>query len=745
MTRVLDAEAVIRATDRTGGVFQQVANKIKRMAAAAKSASRLGDIAERGALRAEGAAAASTRMLSIPAARYLAPAAAAAALVSSTKRFASAEMALTRIGITANASDEEIANLHKTVRDLSFDTAKPFDEVADGLDQIVAGGVDLDKAKAQIGPIVKTAQAAGAEIRDISNSALALTQNLDIAEDKMQRAFDVLVAGGKAGKFELKDMARYLPSIAPAAAAVGMKGEEGLKRIVTLLQVVRAGSGNAEEAAASVQNIFAKMESEETAKNFKEFGVDLRKEMETARKGGRDLLEVFAELTEKATKGDQSKLPQLISDMQFARGMRALMSYRDLAKQVRGELDNADGSAMKDFGRVMQRSKSSIDQVTESVDRAKDAIGRLMVAAGATKAIDIVSQKVNEISKEAERPADERRRDGEDHGDIHWMQGLQADYLSAISKLRAEKKSLEQRGTGGPGGDRSDDPAKRRAIAEKDAGIAELYRRFNAAAVEIAGLRARMASGANAAAPSLFTDTEVKNWREQFAERDSDFIGPKSPSHGTPLPAADPRGANRGLVVAPLDLNDKVTVAPIDLADKIKVIPVAPGEVPPIQPMDHLSLSDKITVLPVDLNAKVPDLPPLDLSGKIAPVDLSNWIKVQPVNISAAVNDILRRSVEIDQAKPAAAAPSAHVGGWDKPSVDIAAIAQKIDSRPVEAELKGAASVTVAVEVKAGDGLLASIRNTVSNAIGHLRMGGSPASGSTGSTGKSMPESKTPM
>jgi hypothetical protein len=114
----------------------------------------------------------------------------------------------------------------------------------------------------------------------------------------MQSAFDILVTSGKAGKFKLKDMARYMASIAPAAAAVGLKGEEGLKRIVAMLQTVRAGTGSTEEAALSVANIFAKMEIKETAKKFKKFGIDLRKEMTTARSEGRDLLSVFTDLTE---------------------------------------------------------------------------------------------------------------------------------------------------------------------------------------------------------------------------------------------------------------------------------------------------------------------------------------------------------------------------------------------------------------------------------------------------------------
>jgi len=289
---VLDAEARITARDRTGGVFEGVANKIRRVSGAANTANRsIGTIE-----RASAAVSRSTGAIVAATGRMLAPLAAGYGVSQGVKRFGETEMAITRIGITADATDAEVGQLHKTLRGLAFEAGKPFDEVTGGLEQLVAGGLDLPQAMPAMPAIVKTAQAAGAEVRDMANTSLALIQNMGIAGAKMQNAFDILVAGGKAGKFELKDMARYLPSIMPQAVAAGMKGEDGLKRIVALLQAVRAGTGTTEEAASSVANIFAKMESEETAKRFAKFGINLRKEMAHARKEGKDLVEVFTSL-----------------------------------------------------------------------------------------------------------------------------------------------------------------------------------------------------------------------------------------------------------------------------------------------------------------------------------------------------------------------------------------------------------------------------------------------------------------
>jgi TP901 family phage tail tape measure protein len=376
--QTIEARAILSAADRTGGVFSQIAAKIRGMNATAVAANRT--TAATGAMaaasnRASMAAASGQAAMIGAASRFMAPAAMGAAAVKSFKTYMDAELRIKRIGITADASDEEIKGLNKSMRKLGHETGQSFDQVAKGLESLVAGGMDLPQAMPALPAIAKTAQAAGAEVEDMATTTLALNQNLGIATDKMQNAFDILVKGGKAGKFELKDMARYFPSIAPAAVAAGMKGEEGLMRIVAALQTIRAGTGTTEEAAASMQNIFAKMESETTVKKFKEFGIDVRKEMTQARKEGKDLLEVFVDMTDRATKGDLSKIPQLFSDMEFARGMRAMMSFKDLNKKVLAELKQSAGSTQKDFDRVMASPAMAIARMKAATEGLLAVVG----------------------------------------------------------------------------------------------------------------------------------------------------------------------------------------------------------------------------------------------------------------------------------------------------------------------------------------------------------------------------------
>lgn len=419
--QTIEAKAILSAADKTGGVFARVSEKIRSMNAAAAAANRnaaattaVATRASEKATRAGAGAARANAAIMAGAGRIVGPAAVAYGIGKSYKSYAEADLAIRRIGITADASEQQVSGLSKGMRDLAQATGKDYKEIVKGLDSLVAGGMDLPEALPALPSIVKTAQAAGAEVADMSTTTLALNQNLKISTDRMQNAFDILVKGGKAGKFELKDMARYIPSIAPAAVAAGMKGEEGLMRITAALQTVRQGTGTTEEAAASMQNIFAKMESEETAKKFTKFGVDLRKEMKAARDGGKDLMETFVGLTEKATKGDLSKIPQLFTDMEFARGMRAMLSFKDYYKKTLDELRQSSGAAATDLEKVLKTPAIALQNLSSGYDRLKVSFGEFLESLGKMKGRSGTGQWLSEagadLSLAAESLPDHRAK-----------------------------------------------------------------------------------------------------------------------------------------------------------------------------------------------------------------------------------------------------------------------------------------------------------------------------------------------
>jgi len=323
---------------------------------------------------------------------------------SAYKQAAAFDRRITMIGQTADAGRAEIDGLASSIHDLAQQTATPVDKLAGGLESLVAQGRNLKDSMGFLPSVARTAASSGSEVEDIAKTADSVGTNFEISGRQMQKAFDIMAAGGKAGQFELKDMARYLPSLGPAASAIGFKGEKGLADLVSMLQVMRKGSGTSEEAVSSMNNILAKMESDKTTKGFKELGVDSAAAFAKARKEGRNLVEVFEELVNVALKGDRSKLGEIIDDMEFKRGVQALMSYRGEWQKLSQTLrDTSGGTVARDLVQVTKDSQAGIDRLNNSWARFSQAAQRFADAGGVSSGLGDFGKELESVGAGLER------------------------------------------------------------------------------------------------------------------------------------------------------------------------------------------------------------------------------------------------------------------------------------------------------------------------------------------------------
>lgn len=328
--------------------------------------------------------------------RYAAPAVLAYGAKRALTDFAAVNREMNRIGITAGASAAETDAAFSKLQEMAKKTALPIDGAISALDTLVASGLSLKEGMDFLPSVLATAQASGAATTDIANTALKASSALQIQADDMQHAFDIMVTGGKAGQFELKDMAAYLPNLANLFASLGYKGEGGLKRLVAILQTVREDTGNASDAATYAENVFIKMNSRETIGNFKKFGIDLNAEMTKARKNGEDVIDAFVRLSKLAVKGDLTKLPQLFGDQQMLLGMQSLMTSSDSLKKFFDTMNGAEvnGTVWRDLARVTGDSQASIDRLQSSWDKLWNSFGKT-VSRPAVPVMDAISNNLD--------------------------------------------------------------------------------------------------------------------------------------------------------------------------------------------------------------------------------------------------------------------------------------------------------------------------------------------------------------
>lgn len=379
--RQIKAELEVKGKDSTSAAFRSVALRMGQMErqfaafnrTAAQVDKRMRQV-ERSASafsRMQGAAANMKNMLVTGVAGYgiyQAAAGAKRAIVD----FAAFERHMNRIGITADATKEEIGGATNEIMNLTKSMSYgSFDPAISALDTLVASGMSLKEAMAFLPSVMMTAQATGSETADIANTAMKASSALQIQAGEMQKAFDIMVTGSKAGQFEMKDMAAYIPDLANMFASLGYSGTDGLKQLVAVLQTIREDTGNASDAATYARNVFQKMYAPETATKFKKFGIDLYKSMDKAKENGEDALSAFVRLSKEAVHGDMSKLPRLFTDAQFLLGMQSLMTSPESLKKFADAMNgtNVNGTVFRDLNRVMSDTQAKIDRLSSSWSR----------------------------------------------------------------------------------------------------------------------------------------------------------------------------------------------------------------------------------------------------------------------------------------------------------------------------------------------------------------------------------------
>lgn len=175
------------------------------------------------------------------------------------------------------------------------------DTIATGAGAMIAAGVDKKLIDSSIGTIGRAATAANAEFSDMTAVATQLLQTLRIPANELPDSLGALVVAGKLGSFELKEMARYLPTLTSQMTKFGVTGREAVNFLGSALQIAMKGTSEPAEAANNLKNFLAKILAPATIKNFRDAGVDIEGVMKDAATKGINPIEAVVQKISKLT------------------------------------------------------------------------------------------------------------------------------------------------------------------------------------------------------------------------------------------------------------------------------------------------------------------------------------------------------------------------------------------------------------------------------------------------------------
>lgn len=222
---------------------------------------------------------------------------------------------ITQMGIAARDSQGKINgqsfvqwadSVKRSVMEASKATGQGAEEMTSGMQAIIQRTGDMKLATENIELMGLAATASGSSVEEMGGLIANLGQNVGLkGTAQMKQALTLLVAQGKTGAFEIKDMLSQGERMFTAMPNFRVQGMEGLKSFGAFVQVSRTANGNAETAAESIVSLgtaIAKLDDKKLAK------AGIRGLSLTNKDGSKRSTEEIVKEIIKRTKGDMDGL-----------------------------------------------------------------------------------------------------------------------------------------------------------------------------------------------------------------------------------------------------------------------------------------------------------------------------------------------------------------------------------------------------------------------------------------------------
>lgn len=243
------------------------------------------------------------------------------------------------------------------------------DGAAIALDTLIASGTMKPKdAMGMLPSLMKASTASNSDASELAQIGIRAMQTMNIKPADMGKVFDMSIAAGQEGGFELKDMAKWLPQQMAMAKLDGLSGTGGLAKLLAANQASAITAGTKDEAGNNLVNLLAKINSQDTAKDAQRQGINLSGTLAAARGKGVDSLDAFVGIVDHVVAKDKnyqalqaklqtatgadrkailesqtdilqgSTIGKIVQDRQALMALVGIMSNRDYMKDVQNKV-----------------------------------------------------------------------------------------------------------------------------------------------------------------------------------------------------------------------------------------------------------------------------------------------------------------------------------------------------------------------------------------------------------------------
>ncbi|MBZ7341446.1 phage tail tape measure protein [Klebsiella grimontii] len=309
------------------------------------------------------------------------------------RNFTTTERQLTQLGIVAEKTRAEMRSMYEGIQDETFKVGIDPKSLLEtyGIINGMMGSVEFaEKNKDTLAATLASTGVSGEELGALVSQFPKFTGFDKANPEDLKLAVDGLNRLGKEGSFELGHMAKYLPSLFSAAAAMGQTGQQGIMNVGILSEAANDLTGNPAISATHIQSLLTNLQSGKTEKALKDAGISTRN-----KDGGfRDIVELATEIARKSLhyslksgKSQTSLLEGAGFDDYSVRFLQSMSTPEEIRRIERYRNVIADGKsifvdakyASDDFASSLQRlsiswEKFSNKQLTGPIRELADSI-----------------------------------------------------------------------------------------------------------------------------------------------------------------------------------------------------------------------------------------------------------------------------------------------------------------------------------------------------------------------------------
>lgn len=277
-----------------------------------------------------------------------------AAIGAGAKRLSEVQARMAKTGVSANMTAKEIKTLKEEIYRVGRmrNVSLPFDEIANGVDQILEKIGDKELAMSMVETIGLVTRATSATGQDVGDLVANMKEKFGLVGPEIENAFGTISEQGKQGAFTLAKFATQGNRVMAAMSATGRTGATAIREMSAVLQVFNTATASPEQTATAFERVLANLFDK--ADKLQGMGVKMFDPVEL--KKGRAVLlplhEVLIDIMDKTKGRNQVKILNEIFGQEGVRGMQALMkpSSRAMLRElvnVTGDLSNIQADAAK--------------------------------------------------------------------------------------------------------------------------------------------------------------------------------------------------------------------------------------------------------------------------------------------------------------------------------------------------------------------------------------------------------------